>query len=492
MGHSQSRREILDACSLNKLHPHHYDHNHHHHHIHQLRQCDHNHDHKEAENFHQILSIPQLNGLSKNINKKDKYGMSLLHRACEQGLPRCTELLLHLGADPSLTTCSNHGNTNALILAASGGHSRCLERLLAFGADAQLTDNWGNTALFKAACYDHVDCVELLLEKGADPDVANKWGALPIQYASLEGHRRVVSLLIQAGADVTARGEASAPEAIVGALLKGHYDCFELLLERSVTHLDPIRIQRLLGLLLRQVLSAYDEGRPVHVRMLGLLLKHGAQIDSDMFHSMAKKVACGLDTNVEYSFFQSVLLELSSESTYSELLASLFRTLSRSGAYARRCVDLILNTGYRPKLDDIRHIGTLTLADIQTLKDGLSNPRSLYDSSRLVVRERLEKSIFHKVDELPLPRALKDDVVSISVPLWECCHWALSGHALADVVFRMTQLMTTKKRMDVSILPRRILAGDGQECDSSPIVTDLEVAFLRDLYNESICPSHLG
>ena len=28
-------------------------------------------------------------------------------------------------------------------------------------------------------------------------------------------------------------------------------------------------------------------------------------------------------------------------------------------------------------------------------------------------------------------------------------------------------------------------AGDGQECDSSPILTDLEVAFLRDLYNES-------
>ena len=31
-------------------------------------------------------------------------------------------------------------------------------------------------------------------------------------------------------------------------------------------------------------------------------------------------------------------------------------------------------------------------------------------------------------------------------------------------------------------------AGDGQECDSSPIVTDLEVAFLSDLYNESFAP----
>jgi len=31
-------------------------------------------------------------------------------------------------------------------------------------------------------------------------------------------------------------------------------------------------------------------------------------------------------------------------------------------------------------------------------------------------------------------------------------------------------------------------AGDGQECDSSPIVKDLEVAFLRDLYNESFVP----
>ena len=44
----------------------------------------------------------------------------------------------------------------------------------------------------------------------------------------------------------------------------------------------------------------------------------------------------------------------------------------------------------------------------------------------------------------------------------------------------------------VSILPRKDstedFAGDGQECDSSPIVTDLEVAFLRDLYNESFAP----
>ena len=31
-------------------------------------------------------------------------------------------------------------------------------------------------------------------------------------------------------------------------------------------------------------------------------------------------------------------------------------------------------------------------------------------------------------------------------------------------------------------------AGDGQECDSSPIVTDLGVAFLRDIYNESFVP----
>ena len=27
-------------------------------------------------------------------------------------------------------------------------------------------------------------------------------------------------------------------------------------------------------------------------------------------------------------------------------------------------------------------------------------------------------------------------------------------------------------------------AGDGQQCDSSPVVTDLKVAFLRDIYNE--------
>jgi hypothetical protein len=31
-------------------------------------------------------------------------------------------------------------------------------------------------------------------------------------------------------------------------------------------------------------------------------------------------------------------------------------------------------------------------------------------------------------------------------------------------------------------------AGDGQECDSSRIVTDLEVAFLRNLYNQSFIP----
>ena len=31
-------------------------------------------------------------------------------------------------------------------------------------------------------------------------------------------------------------------------------------------------------------------------------------------------------------------------------------------------------------------------------------------------------------------------------------------------------------------------AGDGQQCDSSPVVTDLKVAFLREIYNESFSP----
>ena len=408
MGQAPSRN-IQTVHSLNKLqgqvyeddsHQLHNDDDDHHHHQGKMRKTD----------YRQILSVPELSKVSKDINTRDKQGMTLLHRACEQGLWRTADLLLHLGADPSLTSLGNHGNTNALILAASGGHADCVRRLLAFGADSQLADSWGNTALFKAACYNHVDCVGELLRNGADPDVGNKWGALPIQYAAREGHHQVVSLLVEAGADVTAVGESSTPQALESALVRGHYRCFEPILDQTLNKQDPVISGGLLRSLLNRLISVPDEYRPGHVKMAELLVDRGADLDPETLRTLADRMKSGLDTNTEFSFVQVLLLSVYPDSTHSEVMAELFRTLSRSQHYGRRCVDLILNTGHRPRIEGIRDIATLASDDIRILEHELAKPRSLYDCSRLTVRKCLGKSIFQKVDALPLPRAVKDDI----------------------------------------------------------------------------------
>ena len=84
-------------------------------------------------------------------------------------------------------------------------------------------------------------------------------------------------------------------------------------------------------------------------------------------------------------------------------------------------------------------------------------------------------------------------------------HWAVPFYSLLYDVSQWKDLISAPSSLSESrlFLPQLLVnscldsskkdstedfTGDGQECDSSPIVTDLDVAFLRDLYNESFAP----
>mmetsp|Transcript_23031 Transcript_23031/g.49845 ORF Transcript_23031/g.49845 Transcript_23031/m.49845 type:complete len:237 (+) Transcript_23031:225-935(+) len=78
-------------------------------------------------------------------------GLTALHHACMQGLPKIVQILLKAGASPNVRSHSAVGET-PLQLCCKLGHISCAQLLLASGA-LDLRDNFGNNASFWASKY---------------------------------------------------------------------------------------------------------------------------------------------------------------------------------------------------------------------------------------------------------------------------------------------------------------------------------------------------
>ncbi|MGZ4969062.1 MAG: ankyrin repeat domain-containing protein [Methylobacter sp.] len=89
-----------------------------------------------------------------------------------------------------------------LVLASQQGRSDMLRFLLEQNAALDVTDQYGNNALW-AACYaDSGDCIEVLIDAGVDINHQNSAsGATALIFAASSGREKVVEQLLAAGAD---------------------------------------------------------------------------------------------------------------------------------------------------------------------------------------------------------------------------------------------------------------------------------------------------
>ncbi len=96
----------------------------------------------------------------------------------------------------------NHDGIYPLISASQQGRADVVRFLIEQNAALDVTDQYGNNALW-AACYaDNSDCIDTLIQAGVDINHQNSAsGATALIFAASSGREKVVEQLLAAGAD---------------------------------------------------------------------------------------------------------------------------------------------------------------------------------------------------------------------------------------------------------------------------------------------------
>jgi len=171
-----------------------------------------------------------------DINVKDTYGDTLLHKAVEQGEEKVVVFLLSKGAQVDI---KNNVENTPLYVAYEKGNKALIKLLVDKGADVNIKDKFfGNTLLHefcKGARSDAKEMITFLLAKGADINSTNKTGDTPLCIAYDCSKKEILVLLIEKGADLNKKdkwgnallhklvesSKADAKEMIIFLLNKG-------------------------------------------------------------------------------------------------------------------------------------------------------------------------------------------------------------------------------------------------------------------------------
>jgi uncharacterized protein len=109
-----------------------------------------------------------------NVNAKDDYGSTALHRESEHGdVEKVVSLLEQPGIDVNV---KNKNGQTTLIIASRCGRTKIVAMLLENGADVDAKDNNGQTALMQASASGRTEIVQMLLNKGADVNAKDNMG----------------------------------------------------------------------------------------------------------------------------------------------------------------------------------------------------------------------------------------------------------------------------------------------------------------------------
>jgi len=182
----------------------------------------------------------------------NRYGVTALYLACQNGNAAMTEKLLKAGADANSTTTENE---TALMTVARTGVVEAGKVLLEHGAQVDAKESWhGETALMWAVAEGHPDMVRELIAHGADVNarsMINKWerqttseprekwlplgGLTPLLFAARQGCLECAQVLVEKGADSNGV-DPTGISPVLMAIINGHYDVAGFLLDKGA---DP-------------------------------------------------------------------------------------------------------------------------------------------------------------------------------------------------------------------------------------------------------------
>ena len=207
-----------------------------------------------------LQSNPEL------VNEANKYGMTPLFWAAQQGNLDLAKLLVDKGAD--INVLSPIFGT-ALHRAVFMGHDQIAEYLLDKGAQTTAQNSTG-TVLHTAAIRGNLEAAKLLIDKGADVNTVNQNGEIPLFYALSTGSDRpsdLPLLLLEKGSNPNATNKEGV-SVLMLAVKMGMADVADALLQKGA---DKAIREGATGFTLLHLAAINGYGDVV-----GLLLDHGA------------------------------------------------------------------------------------------------------------------------------------------------------------------------------------------------------------------------
>jgi ankyrin repeat protein len=203
-------------------------------------------------------------------NAQDADGTSALMWAVHLDELTVVDALLSRGANP---TAVNRYGVSSIYLAAQNGNAESIEMLLERGVDPNTQLPSGETALMTAARTGNVAAMNVLINAGARVDAKEDLkGQTALMWAAAEDNSDAVTVLIAAGADVAARSATGEFTALTFAVRAGAQDAVRALLEAGADANDSLHDRT--SMLLLAVTNA-------HYELAALLLDHGADPSAD-------------------------------------------------------------------------------------------------------------------------------------------------------------------------------------------------------------------
>lgn len=239
--------------------------------------------------------LVQVRGLLEGgalVNEANRYGVTPLSLACQNGNAEMVELLLKAGADANVAL---PGNETPLHTASRTGVLVCVKLLVKAGAKIDAKEHNQQTPLMWAAAEGHAEVVRFLLENEAEFKKALSSGFNPLFFAVRRGHQEVTKLLVEKGAEFSRaakvkRGRKTMRDGtspLILAIENGHFELAAYLLEVGADANDlrsgyaPLHV---LSWVRKSVKGDGDDGLPIprgsgemtSLELVRVLVKHGA------------------------------------------------------------------------------------------------------------------------------------------------------------------------------------------------------------------------
>ena len=171
-----------------------------------------------------IEVIKTLISEGADVNAKDKFGLTPLHVAADNGNIEITKFLVSSGA--KVDAKDNDGETPLNMAVERIGSIAVVEFLVSKGANVNRKFDDGTTPLINAVLSKRTEIVEFLVYKGADVNTKTKHGRTPLHYASLtpliwlkrgDANFEIAKFLVSSGAKVDAKDNDGATPLHIAA-----------------------------------------------------------------------------------------------------------------------------------------------------------------------------------------------------------------------------------------------------------------------------------